>query len=109
MQISHKKTVLEKGDVYHISFQIARCPVCGKELNDGGTISGHVHTEFMNDMCDKRVLFAACTEHFEQARGFLFRKGEYEFPGYYGEWIPTLGLMAVVRRLETPTEYKILF
>ena len=81
------------------SLYTRKCAKCGKDLSRRGYVaSGHVL-----DLSGKRIIFAACKEHSQEARGLLDRQSgsddplwKIDHPGYLGEWDPGLGLMALV-------------
>ena len=90
-------------DSYYVYHMNACCPLCGKLLADiGWTKSGH----FGHTIGVKAILFAACSNHYEEAVAALEKLPDQR-AGYQGEWKPEYGLMADVARypgVETPSE-----
>jgi len=90
----------ESNPVIHIGFLIAKCPVCGEEL-DGDSdynyiVGGHLRCNVSRMLT--HVLFRSCTDHCEQARGLPVCKAEHKVLGYVGEWEPKWGITARVLR-----------
>jgi hypothetical protein len=89
----------ESNPVIHIGFLIAKCPVCGVEI-DGDSdynyvVGGHLRCDVSRMLT--HVLFRSCTDHCEQAKELpICKKSEHRSPGYVGEWEPKWGITARV-------------
>ena len=85
----------------YVGFLIARCPVCGVDLDSlperDYIVGGHLWCSTAVSSLD-RVLFRACTKHCEEARNTPVHIVNHEMPGYMGEWEPKWGITARVLR-----------
>lgn len=105
---------IDNEDHLYISFHNAVCPLCGKELSldDGGkfTSGGHLRIDKMPGLTViegedglgriprySSLGFAACTEHFSEAKDKYAPARIASMIGCIGDWRRELGVMALVK------------
>ena len=90
----------DSNPLVYIGFLIAKCPVCGVELDSlpeqDYIVGGHLRCGVAPKLTG--ILFRACTKHCEEARNLPVHIVNHEMLGYVGEWESKWGITARVLR-----------